>query len=247
MGQPPHHPLIANPMTRFPKYAESRGSWGVAKVPTVVVEVEQDDGLIGVGVSTGGEAACFIIEQHLAMFVEGQSVKNISYIWEQMWRASIHYGGKGIGVHAISAVDIALWDLLGKVKNEPVYNLLGGRTMGRVPCCPYFRPPSSSSCCAVQCNAVLCCAVLCSAVQCCAVLCSAVRCCALLCVAVRCCAVQCGAVRPSALPSFLSDAFALDQGATMDILPGATVMTSLYQRCHHRPARSGAEDGLPWC
>lgn len=53
------------------RYSESRGSWGVAKVPTVVVEVEQEDGLIGVGVSTGGEAACFIIEQHLSMFIEG--------------------------------------------------------------------------------------------------------------------------------------------------------------------------------
>ena len=40
---------------------------------------------------------------------------------------------QGLGVHAISAIDIALWDLLGKVKGEPVYNLLGGKTMERVP------------------------------------------------------------------------------------------------------------------
>ena len=68
------------------------------------------------------------------MFIEGQNVRNISYIWEQMWRASIHYGRKGVGVHAIAAVDIALWDLLGKVKGEPVYHLLGGKTKQRVPC-----------------------------------------------------------------------------------------------------------------
>ena len=133
-GQPPHHPPITNPMSPYPKYSESRSSWGVANVPSVLVEVEQEDGLIGVGMSTGGEAACFIIENHLAMFVEGQNVRNISYMWEQMWRASIHYGRKGLGVHAISAVDIALWDLLGKVKGEPVYNLLGGKTKERVPC-----------------------------------------------------------------------------------------------------------------
>jgi L-rhamnonate dehydratase len=65
------------------------------QVPSVVVEVEQEDGLVGVGLSTGGEAAAFIIENHLAMFVEGQNVRNISYVWEQMWRASIHYGRKG--------------------------------------------------------------------------------------------------------------------------------------------------------
>jgi L-rhamnonate dehydratase len=67
------HPPITNPMSRFPEYHGSRKSWGVAKVPTVIVEIEQDDGVIGVGTSTGGEAACFIIENHLSMFVEGQN------------------------------------------------------------------------------------------------------------------------------------------------------------------------------
>jgi L-rhamnonate dehydratase len=62
------------------------------------------------------------------------AVRNISLMWEQMWRASIHYSRKGLAVHAISAIDIALWDLLGKVKGEPVFNLMGGRTKQRVPC-----------------------------------------------------------------------------------------------------------------
>lgn len=134
MGAGPRHAPIANPMSKFPQYRGSRASWGVAAVATVVVEIEQDDGVVGVGCSCGGEAACFIIEEHLARFVEGQSVKNIGYIWDQCWRASIHYSRKGLGVHAISAIDVALWDLLGKVKGEPVYNLLGGKTCARVPC-----------------------------------------------------------------------------------------------------------------
>merc|ERR1712070_131790 len=50
-----------------------------------------------------------------------------------MWRASIHYSRKGLAVHAISDIDIALWDLLGKVKGEPVFNLMGGRTKQRIP------------------------------------------------------------------------------------------------------------------
>ena len=95
MGQEPHFPPIANPMTRFPKYSESRASWGVANVPTVIVEIEDEEGRVGVGASCGGEAACFLIEQHLSQFVEGQNVRNISYIWEQCWRASIHYSRKG--------------------------------------------------------------------------------------------------------------------------------------------------------
>ena len=127
------HPPITNPMARFPKYSGSRKSWGVANVPSIVVEIENEAGLVGIGLSTGGEAAAFIIEKHLAMFVEGQCASDRSYIWDQMWRASIHYGRKGLALHAISAIDLALWDLYGKEVNEPVYNLMGGRTKERVP------------------------------------------------------------------------------------------------------------------
>ena len=127
------HPPITNPMSRYPKYSGSRSSWGVARVPTVIVEIEDEEGRIGVSASTGGEAAAFIIERHLAMFVEGSNVRDRSLMWEQMWRASIHYSRKGLGVHAISAVDLALWDLVGKTVGEPVFNLMGGRTKERIP------------------------------------------------------------------------------------------------------------------
>ena len=127
------HPPIANPMSIFPRYSGSRKSWGVANIASVIVEIEDENGLIGIGLSTGGEAAAFIIEQHLAMFVEGQSACDRSHIWNQMWRASVHYGRKGLALHAISAIDLALWDLFGKSIGEPVYNLMGGRTKQRVP------------------------------------------------------------------------------------------------------------------
>ena len=127
------HPPITNPMSRYPKYSGSRASWGVARVPSVIVEIEDSEGRIGIGTSTGGEAAAFIIEQHLALFIENQNVRNRSYLWDQMSRASIHYSRKGLGMHAISAVDIALWDLCGKTFDEPVFNLMGGRTKQRVP------------------------------------------------------------------------------------------------------------------
>ena len=57
---------------------------------------------------------------------------DIEMMWDQMWRASMPYGRKGIAVHALSAVDLALWDLLGKLRNEPVYALLGGKTKENV-------------------------------------------------------------------------------------------------------------------
>ena len=76
------HPPITNPMSRYPKYSGSRSSWGVAKVPSVIVEIEDGQGRVGIGTSTGGEAAAFIIERHLSMFVEGQNVRDRSYIWD---------------------------------------------------------------------------------------------------------------------------------------------------------------------
>lgn len=50
-----------------------------------------------------------------------------------MWRSTINYGRKGLPLQAISAVDLALWDLLGKLRGEPVYALLGGKTKERLP------------------------------------------------------------------------------------------------------------------
>lgn len=69
------HPPVTNPMSRYPKYAGSRSSWRVAKEPTVIVEIEDEQGLVGIGASTGGEAAAFVIERHLSMFVEEQNVR----------------------------------------------------------------------------------------------------------------------------------------------------------------------------
>jgi L-rhamnonate dehydratase len=127
------HPPIANPMSEFPRFSGSRKSWGVASIPSVIVEIEDRDGRIGVGVSTGGAAAAYLIEHHLSLFVEGQAAANRGLIWDQMWRASIHYSRKGIAMHAISAVDIALWDLYGRTVGAPVFDLMGGRTKAKVP------------------------------------------------------------------------------------------------------------------
>ena len=51
----------------------------------------------------------------------------------QMWRSTINYGRKGLPIQALSAVDLAIWDLLGLLRNEPVYALLGGKTKQRLP------------------------------------------------------------------------------------------------------------------
>jgi L-rhamnonate dehydratase len=77
-------------------------------------------------VSTGGEPAAWIVERHLSRFLIGADSAGIEKIWDQMYLSTLFYGRKGLVLNAISCVDLALWDLLGKLRQEPVYQLLGG-------------------------------------------------------------------------------------------------------------------------
>lgn len=117
---------IATPMSKYPEYRQSRRSFGINVLGTLVVEVEASDGTVGFAVTTGGEPGAWIVEKHLARFVEGRKDTDLELIWDQMFLSTLYYGRKGIVLNAISGVDLALWDLLGKVRREPVYHLLGG-------------------------------------------------------------------------------------------------------------------------
>jgi len=117
---------IATPMAKYPGYADSRQSFGINVLGTLVVEVEATDGTVGFGVTTAGEIGAWIVEKHLSRFVEGALVTDLERIWDQMYLSTLFYGRKGIVLNAISAVDLALYDLLGKIRQEPVYQLLGG-------------------------------------------------------------------------------------------------------------------------
>ena len=117
---------IATPMSKYPEYRQSRQSFGLNVLGTLLVEVEASDGTVGFSVTTGGELGCWIVEKHLARFIEGKAVSEIEKIWDQMYNATLYYGRKGIVLNAISGVDLALWDLLAKVQEKPVHALLGG-------------------------------------------------------------------------------------------------------------------------
>jgi L-rhamnonate dehydratase len=117
---------IATPMARYEEYRQSRRSFGINVLGTLVIEVEASDGHVGLGVTTAGEIGAFIVERHLSRFLVGRQVTEIEKIWDQMYFSTQFYGRKGVVVNAISGVDIALWDLLGKVRGEPVHAMLGG-------------------------------------------------------------------------------------------------------------------------
>lgn len=117
---------VSTPMSKYPEYRLSRKSFGLNVLGSLVVEIEATDGTTGFAVTTGGDLGCWIVERHLARFLVGQLVTDIEKMWDQMYQATLFYGRKGIVLNTISGVDLALWDLLAKVRREPVHALLGG-------------------------------------------------------------------------------------------------------------------------
>jgi L-rhamnonate dehydratase len=125
--------LIASPMSIYPEYHDDRGSWGKNVLGRVVVEIEDSSGRVGVGISSCGIPGAYIIEHHFKRFLLNQYTHDVEKLWDQMFRSSIHYGRKGLAIMAISAVDLALWDLLGIQRQEPVYAMIGGEVRTEIP------------------------------------------------------------------------------------------------------------------
>ena len=133
--------LIATPMSAYPEYKQSRTSFGINEMKSIVVEIETSDGLVGISTGQGGAPACYIIEQHFRRFIVGKDPRDLNRIWDQMFWASRYYGGKGLPLWAISAVDLALWDLLGLLRQEPVYKMIGGAVREEIELyCTGIRP-----------------------------------------------------------------------------------------------------------
>ena len=112
---------------------------------TTLVVVTTEDGRQGFGeakaaVGSSGVCAAIVtcVEQELAPQIVGRDARNINELWERMYNGSReHYalsrgrvfpilGNRGLTVSAISGIDMALWDLLGKHLNTPIFQLLGG-------------------------------------------------------------------------------------------------------------------------
>jgi L-rhamnonate dehydratase len=100
----------------------------------LIVEVFTDTGHVGIGnAALSPQVTKQVIDSYLSPLLIGQDPWDVEFLWQHMYRKTIAFGRKGIGMVAISAVDIALWDVLGKAAQQPVYRLLGGRTKARIP------------------------------------------------------------------------------------------------------------------
>jgi L-rhamnonate dehydratase len=129
--------FLVTPLHIFPDYGQVLGSNFVGlrcgPVSAVLVRVHTDDGVTGVGsVGVGSGAAIYILRHHLALILAGQNPFDVEVLWEKMFRSTLNYGRKGVVLEAISAVDIALWDIMGKATSQPVCNLLGGKTRDKI-------------------------------------------------------------------------------------------------------------------
>ncbi|MDP1730967.1 MAG: L-rhamnonate dehydratase [Devosia sp.] len=100
----------------------------------LVVEIELDDGTIGIGnAALAPHATKATIDTYLKPLLIGTDPFDSEYIWQSMYRRTLPFGRKGIGMTAISAVDLAVWDAKGKILKQPVFKLLGGRTKPKIP------------------------------------------------------------------------------------------------------------------
>jgi L-rhamnonate dehydratase len=133
--------LIATPMSAYPEYKHSRTSFGINVMNSIVVEIEASDGTVGISAGQGGAPACYMIERHFKRFLIGQDPRSINKMWDQMFRASLFYGRKGVPLWALSAVDLALWDLVGLLRQEPIFQMIGGATRDEIQLyCTGIRP-----------------------------------------------------------------------------------------------------------
>jgi L-rhamnonate dehydratase len=124
---------VASPMSIYPQYKAMRSLFfpDPGKVPGFTVEITTDKGLKGYG--SGGPGGGPVVEDHLRKLMLGKDPFDVERNWDIMWRSTISYGRTGVTMNAISGVDIALWDLVGKALGMPVYKLIGGETKERIP------------------------------------------------------------------------------------------------------------------
>jgi L-rhamnonate dehydratase len=107
----------------------------------VVVRVHTDEGITGLGeIDSSPSVAKAIIDappshkicSGLAALLVGENPLEIGRLWQKMYKGSLYFGRRGAAIHAISGVEIALWDIAGKAAGKPIHALLGGARRQRI-------------------------------------------------------------------------------------------------------------------
>ena len=116
------------------KETEPKSAYPKRRSVHILVEVSTDEGIIGYGEAipyTYGAIGGYI-EQQLKPLLIGEDPMQVERLWDKMYRISFGHGIKGISLHALSSIEIALWDIIGKAKKIPVYQMIGGLCKDKV-------------------------------------------------------------------------------------------------------------------
>ncbi|MDA1189978.1 MAG: L-rhamnonate dehydratase [Chloroflexi bacterium] len=100
----------------------------------VWVKITAEDGTWGLGQCAFGEPVAALIDYHFAPLLEGRDALAMEFLNDLMWRTTQHMGAGGLASNAQSGIDLALWDLKGKLLGQPVYSLIGGPCRDRLRC-----------------------------------------------------------------------------------------------------------------
>ncbi len=96
--------------------------------------ITTDSELVGLGETYHrADPAEVIIHEFARSYLLGSNPEDREKIWDQMYRRASYHGMMGAEMRAISGIDMALWDLMGKALERPLYRILGGKTRERVP------------------------------------------------------------------------------------------------------------------
>lgn len=123
----------AFPIHVYPQYSRTMNPILGRVLKEFWVQVVAEDGTWGLGHTVWGEPARTLIMQQYAPLIIGADCLATEFLNDAMWRAAQHHGDMGIAAVARSGVDLALWDLKGKLLEQPVYSLLGGPVRERLP------------------------------------------------------------------------------------------------------------------
>jgi len=109
--------------------------WAAGAGSQLIVQVHTDAGISGLGeaFAYGAPLAVCAVLKELTPLLLGADPTQPEMLSERLSQATLLYGRRGLGLFALSAIDIALWDIVGKVKKQPLYKLLGGGESKRLP------------------------------------------------------------------------------------------------------------------
>ncbi|WP_164878387.1 mandelate racemase/muconate lactonizing enzyme family protein [Pollutimonas thiosulfatoxidans] len=116
-------------LSYIPRYKPIDGLATIGSRDVFLVKIITDQGLYGIGESfaLGSlDSLEAIVNETLKPVLVGEDCRDVGRLWAKMYRTTFRYGRRGIVLAAISGVDIALWDLSGKICHQPVYKLAGG-------------------------------------------------------------------------------------------------------------------------